>query len=1294
MTTFYRFFAEKTVSFFALMLLSIGSFAQLSEPDGLRMPGEWNDYTNTNPLAGVFNLTPTNLGGNYTTTFQSDFTGNRQFKFASGGSGSPWQNEWRNGTFTLNSFSNVGVNYLGTPNNNNQVNGLTNGRFYTVNFENKSGIYGTQFTRAIFMETTNAPVNITNVTQSPASPVLPSTPVAVTVTTSAAPSSQEIVYVRYSSDNFTTSTAVAVTMNQAGGTQGTVNLPGQADGSIVSYYVFTSTVASITSDFDMYTIRFNTNSGSNYQYSVASAPPVNVVFRVNMSNTTVNPGGVKLAGNFNGFSTSANPMTNVGSGIWEATVPLNSGSSIQYKFVNGSSYEGNLGAPCGNGSDRTYTVSGAATLPTVCFGQCADCVPPVNVTFRVNMSNQTVTSGISVSGNFNGWSTTANPLTNIGGGVWQATIPIEPGANIEYKFVNGSSYEGNLGAPCGNGSNRTYSVSTAATLPLVCFGECSDCVVPVNVKFRVNMATQIVTSGVSVSGSFNGFNTTANPMINVSGSIWETTIPISPGNYEYKFVNSGNYEGNQSAPCGNGSNRVLAVSSATTLPLVCFNSCNNCPSVVQLTLQVDMSNQAVSPSGVHVAGSFNGFNTTANPMTLIGGGVYSATIIVSSNATYTYKFLNGNSFAGVEGVSSVCGTSDGFGGFNRSISVGTSNKVVSPVCFGQCLGCTAPISWLGNSNNFSDGNNWSSGWAPTAGCRTVIINNSVNNPTISSGTFSIGNLTLNGGSGISVASGANLNICGNVNGSTGGWFTGNGNLTFNGASAQTISGNVTTEGTGTVTIDNAAGVSLATGARLEVRNGLKLQNGVLNVSAGNLIIGANASNQGRLLKAESGASLNGNITYEKYLTGLSSTLNGAWYYVAPTTVGFTLGEYDQGGNNMHPATFLPTNPDPGSLYTYSPNGGGFSELGWVKESSATNTIPAGKGIRIWARKVTSNNQFAYSGNPIGGTINFPLSFCNSGCSYSAGGSTNGWNLLANPYPCTIDWNATTGWTKNGISSNTVYIWNADQENYATYNGVIGNNGGSRYIAGGQAFFVNASSAASSLIMNEDVKVDTYTSGLRVASEEISGLRISAVSGNRRDEVYLDITPGHEERSAIKLDNPGLTLSLGQQNRFSIASPQDVAEAGIIPLNLRRNGSLFSFELEKSGPQWAQTQIYLKDDVNGQLFPVNEGISHFNFTATGSESNRFSLIISDAVTSVGGKMNSGISLYPNPSSGNIQLRNVSGLKGGFSITDLSGKVITSGQLIGVQQTLSLLEVPAGQYLIRFEQSPEVIRFSKL
>jgi hypothetical protein len=104
-----------------------------------------------------------------------------------------------------------------------------------------------------------------------------------------------------------------------------------------------------------------------------------VVFNVNMSNQAVSPLGVKVAGSFNNWSTTANNLGTTGNGIYGTFVMIPLGSVIQYKFVNGNNFE-NVPTSCtvndGNGNfNRSYYVnlSGVNNLPLVCFNECGNC---------------------------------------------------------------------------------------------------------------------------------------------------------------------------------------------------------------------------------------------------------------------------------------------------------------------------------------------------------------------------------------------------------------------------------------------------------------------------------------------------------------------------------------------------------------------------------------------------------------------------------------------------------------------------------------------------------------------------------------------------------------------------------------------------------------------------------------------------------------------------------------------------------------------------------------------------------
>src|SRR5690606_21365948 len=133
----------------------------------------------------------------------------------------------------------------------------------------------------------------------------------------------------------------------------------------------------------------------------------------------------------------------------------------------------------------------------------------------------------------------------------------------------------------------------------------------------------------------------------------------------------------------------------TTLGVYCYNSCVSCPynpSIVpkyNITFQVDMNNQIVNPSGVHIIGSFNSFKPDSTQLTSVGNSIYQVTIPLDSGSTFNYRYLNGDSLTNSESVPTSCGVSDGFGNYNRSIFV-SKDSTLNLHCFSSCDTCIAP----------------------------------------------------------------------------------------------------------------------------------------------------------------------------------------------------------------------------------------------------------------------------------------------------------------------------------------------------------------------------------------------------------------------------------------------------------------------------------------------------------------------------------------------------------------------------------------------------------------------------
>ena len=269
-----RIFFILIVLFAGLMLSATQGKAQIYEPEGINMPGSWNTWTN--PPSNLALASSTQVTGGrvmkiatgtprYQTIFSvaatgGDLTGGTyDWLFTSGSSSNYYQNKWAAVTIVMNTLQLYTKE--GAANNNIT---LVNGKWYTMNFED----LGYVSTRAIFMVTSAAPVTISTVSV-PAS-VLPSAPATIYVGLSGAKSPEENIFIRYSTDAWATSLVIPVTFT---GSTGTGTIPGQTAGTVVSYYAFSTTLPTVTADYDLVTIKFNNNSGTNYTYTVAAAPP-------------------------------------------------------------------------------------------------------------------------------------------------------------------------------------------------------------------------------------------------------------------------------------------------------------------------------------------------------------------------------------------------------------------------------------------------------------------------------------------------------------------------------------------------------------------------------------------------------------------------------------------------------------------------------------------------------------------------------------------------------------------------------------------------------------------------------------------------------------------------------------------------------------------------------------------------------------------------------------------------------------------------------------------------------------
>jgi len=326
-----------------------------------------------------------------------------------------------------------------------------------------------------------------------------------------------------------------------------------------------------------------------------------------------------------------------GDGIYSVTLDFPAGD-VEYKYaIDGFADQEQLiddmqnGADCAPVTDyggyaNRLVVAGSATNDT--YGSCSSCadqVDPVNVTFQVDMSQYAepyAFGGVFVNGSFNGWCGVCNPLTDMGGGLWSVTLPLNPGT-IEYKFtLDGWNYQEEFagGESCTSTiegyTNRSLTFDADVTLAAVCWESCDVCpdtsdvlgcmdssannynaeatVEPENsclydVTLSVD-ASQTSFTSMTLAGTFNGWNNLSNPMDDSDGDgVYTVTVSMTAGNQEYKFLGNGDwgvaevFDGSESCttPPAEFVNRVILVEGPTVADTVCYNTCEACPQGVE-----------------------------------------------------------------------------------------------------------------------------------------------------------------------------------------------------------------------------------------------------------------------------------------------------------------------------------------------------------------------------------------------------------------------------------------------------------------------------------------------------------------------------------------------------------------------------------------------------------------------------------------------------------------------------------------------------------------------------------------
>ncbi|MBK9302391.1 MAG: hypothetical protein IPM94_00395 [bacterium] len=291
-------------------------------------------------------------------------------------------------------------------------------------------------------------------------------------------------------------------------------------------------------------------------------------------------GSCFLAGEFNGWNATGQSMDDPdGDGVYTADVDLAPGRYM-YKFVVDGNWKQDPQNPEGvddgfGGKNSVITVGagGAAVAPAPAAAPSTTPAPaaggaPVEVTFTYTP----VISGVQnvfLAGSFNGWSDAALRLTDPeNDGTYSVVVPLAPG-NHQYKFVVDGNWQQDPGNAAvesdGFGGNNSLVVvkTGAAAVKAAETGAVRAATGTRTVPFKY--AAGKSAKDVFLAGTFNDWNDSKQRLADADGDgVWETSLLLQPGSYQYKFVVDGQWKQDPANPEGRddgfgGQNSVLEV---------------------------------------------------------------------------------------------------------------------------------------------------------------------------------------------------------------------------------------------------------------------------------------------------------------------------------------------------------------------------------------------------------------------------------------------------------------------------------------------------------------------------------------------------------------------------------------------------------------------------------------------------------------------------------------------------------------------------------------------------------------
>ena len=350
---------------------------------------------------------------------------------------------------------------------------------------------------------------------------------------------------------------------------------------------------------------------------------------------------------------------------------------------------------------------------------------------------------------------------------------------------------------------------------------------------------------------------------------------------------------------------------------------------------------------------------------------------------------------------------------------------------------------------------------------------------------------------------------------------------------------------------------------------------------------------------------------------------------------------------------------------------------WTQITDPATELNPLLGYSLWATPVKSNSTYTFTGTPVSGNQNQPITV------NGTGGEYNGANLLGNPYPSAIDW--------NGLRTyGAVYYW--DGTAYLSWNS---SGSGSRYIAPMQGFFIVATtsilSTKSSLFsLTNSNRTHTGATAYYKSGDDnplSNGLVLQASNGSYNDELWIILNDTTNESYDLMSDAWKLKTSTP-----GISQLWSVCPDGNLSIDVRPATDVIQlgFANDKAGTYTIGIKeiadlntAILEDTKTGTFQDLNKGSYEFVWGLNDDE-KRFKLHLNAVGIEETPINESNLLIYA--ANGQIFIKGAEA--GQLKVCDLMGRVVLQKEISGNGIISVPVNLQTGVYLVSVQNGQKI------